>query len=56
MRPVRRQARKLTPRHALDAHPGWSDVFNKFQFGSGYIAEVPINEPGIVMAVARHEH
>jgi hypothetical protein len=52
MRPVR----SLSPRHAPDAHPGRSDVFNKFQFGSGYVAEISIDEPGIVMAVARHTH
>jgi len=50
------KTRSLSPRHAPDAHPGRSDIFNKLQFGSGYIAEIPIDQPGIVMAVARHAY
>jgi len=45
---------KLPPRHAPDAHPRRGDVLNEFEFGSGYVAEVPVDKPGIVMAVARH--
>ncbi len=53
---MRGKALKLPAGYAPDPHPGGCDVFNEFKIGSGDVAEISIDEPGVVMAVPRHSY